>query len=320
LSYQAHTQNMNTMLLTRSKETRQCEIRCCCFCACIDETVKYKQTTCENMLNFLENNIIPTPYLFTYLTEHSKRLLQALNDVDQDDAEYDAENDAGNDSENDTDNDGSNDLFTLCVNCDSWIRRQTNKEKSYLHADAIFLNILFPGRFELPEERSCLGVVNNACLCNDGFNFLQSIAPVAAQEFFAVFSEKCLLPHKHDVSDAIDENVEMKTRQAKIEHWHILSPDSIGSKTTTHKTTSSKTTSSKTTSSKNASSKTTSSKTTSSKTTSSQTTTHKHRRQERRSHIKNKLVYIWWQRNRRCEFLSNKYTAKLLRHIIHGMP
>jgi hypothetical protein len=224
------------------------------------------------MLNFLHSSIIPTPYLFTYLTEHSKRLLRTLNNMDDDDAAYD--------KENDIDNDGNIDLFTLCVNCDSWIRRQTTKEKSYLHADAIFLNILFPGRFELPEERSCLRVVNNACLCNDGFNFLQSIAPVAVQEFFAVYSEKYLLQHKHNTSDTVDCNVALYEGPSEMEHWHILSPDSGRSKTTSPK----------------------------------------HRRQERKSHIKNKLVYIWWQRNRRCEFLSNKYTAKLLRHIIHGMP
>jgi hypothetical protein len=261
--YVVRFETMNTMLLMRSKEMRECEIRCCCFCACTDESVKYKQTTCENMLNFLQTSIIPTPYLFTYLTEHSKRLLQTLDTVD----------------ENDIDDDTNIDLFTLCVNCDSWIRRQASKEKSYLHADAIFLNILFPGRFELPEERSCLRVVNNACLCNDGFNFLQSIAPVVVQEFFAVFSEKYVIQHKNNTPDTVGTDIELITTPSKIEHWHILSPDSSHFKTT-----------------------------------------QKHRRQERRSHIKNKLVYIWWQRNRRCEFLSNKYTAKLLRHIIHGMP
>jgi hypothetical protein len=225
------------------------EHRCCSFCACVDTTIKYKQITCANMLQFLRSNIIPTPYLFTFLVDRCKVLTNKLED------------------------DGAEDplveLLTLCVNCDSWIRRQVSKPKAYLHADAVFLNILFPGSYELPEERSCLRVVYNVCCCNDGQNFLQSVAPGPAKEFFAVFTEKYLSREASQRGDALV--------PASSEHWHILSKAINGESL-------------------------------------------KHRRQEQRSHIRNKIVYIWWQRNRRCEFLSNKYTAKLLRHIIHGMP
>ena len=245
------------------------ETQCCCFCACVDDAIKYKQTTCKNMLKFLENSITPTPYLFQYLKDTSNRLIHKVQNTD----EHEAHGNPASDDEHM--NDPALELFTLCVNCDSWIRRQSKKPKSFLHADAVFLNILFPGRFELPEERSCLRVVYNACVCNGGFNFLQSVAPVVAKEFFAVFSAKYVF----DTEVTFSGKEQVKSGKKKDEHWHVLSPNSkIVS------------------------------------------LTKKFRRHEHKSHIKNKLVYIWWQRNRRCEFLSNKYTAKHLRHIVHGMP
>jgi hypothetical protein len=271
---QPHPQRMNTMETSlETKLDKKTETHCCCFCACVDEAVKYKQTTCINMLKFLESSIIPTPYLFKYLTEHSKRLMQAAKKKRKYETHVAETSDDAYDDE--VINDSTLELFTLCVNCDSWIRRQTNKVKSLLHADAVFLNILFPGRFELPEERSCIRVVHNACICNEGFNFLQSIGPVAAKEFFAVFSAKYLFETNATVS--AKEN--LTGVETTVEHWHVLSPN--------HNVAS---------------------------------TQNKCRRNEHKSHIKNKLVYIWWQRNRRCEFLSNKYTAKHLRHIVHGMP
>lgn len=242
------------------------EIRCCCFCACVHDTVKYKQITCENMLQFLEKNILPTPYLYTYLRDHCRRVLR-IRDTDTVDGAMCDQDDTVIEN------------FTLCVNCDSWIRRQVSKKNTYLHTDALFLNILFPGRFELPEERSCLRVVHNVCTTNGGVNFLQSIAPVPVQEFFLVFSQKypvAVVPAQS--ADDNKQQLEASPEAKKFEHWHMLSSLSVVD------------------------------------------ASKKHRRHEQRSHIKNKLVYIWWQRNRRCEFLSNKYTAKLLRHIIHGMP
>lgn len=274
---------MSEMEMAEDDSAELDQKKCCCFCACIDTEVKYKQTSCKNMLIFLEKNITPTPYLYSYLLNHSKQMLSTIRN------EYELE-------EGYECNSSNVQLFTLCVNCDSWIRRQAFKKKAFLHADALFLNIMFPGNFDLPEERSCLRILHNACLCNDGLNFLNSIAPVVAQEFFAVFTEKYLL-HDHDTPQDDDAYLEAGDQDEgsldshepgageesteSTEHWYILSPRFKHN---------------------------------------SKGIANKQRRHDQKSHVKNKLVYIWWQRNRRCEFLSNKYTAKLLRHIIHGMP
>ena len=186
------------------------ELLSCNFCNCSDQNVKYRQMSSASMIFFLHNYVTPSPYLWTHLL----RLGQEGTAVT---------------------------YFSLCCNCESWVRRQTGKSKIFLHCDAVFLNIICPGNDPLPEERSCARIIVNACAVNDGLNTLQAIAPTVVKEF--------LVAYRHEYLEQTD----TKTQ------WKQLSS---------------------------------------------------------RGYFKHRLVLLWWKRNRRPEFLSNKYTAKLIRRII----
>lgn len=162
------------------------------------------------MLSFLQDHVQPSPYLWTHLL----RVGQQGTDVK---------------------------YFSLCCNCESWVRRQNGKSKILLHADAVFLNIMFPGNYALPEERSCARIMVNACTVNGGLNTLTAVAPTVVKEFLVAYRSKYI------------------QKATTTMQWKQLSS---------------------------------------------------------RGYFKHRLVLLWWKRNRRTEFLSNKYTAKLIRRII----
>lgn len=197
---------------------------CCLLCSCSDKSVKYKQVHAKALRDFLHESIRPTPYLYTYIMN--------LTDTEKLPADDDAS------------------FFSLCVNCDSWMRRQPGSCKVFLHADAVFLNIMFPGRYELPEERSCLRVIRNCCNQMLGNNMLVNIAPRAVVEFLSVYRVKFLPYTQHDAqSSGVTAKVKRKMHQ--------------------------------------------------------------------KQHFRRHMVLIWWHRNRNSEFLSNKFTAKIIRKTVN---
>ena len=140
----------------------------------MDTDAKYKQISQSGLRRFLVGQITPTPYLYAFL----------MDKVD--------DGNENTESEEVVPSTDDEEFFTLCINCDSWMKRQQNKRPVLLHADAVFLNIISPGRFELPEERSCLRIIRNCCDENQKGMFLVTIAPKIVLEFLSVYRNEFL--------------------------------------------------------------------------------------------------------------------------------
>ena len=99
---------------------------------------------------FLKDRVNPTPFLYSYLMKLSEK----------------------------------KNVFNICSNCDSWMRRQCTPlkikrcggKRGFLMVDQLILSIMLPGQYQPPEMRITQRLIN-IIRKDNGNNWLSTICP-----------------------------------------------------------------------------------------------------------------------------------------------
>jgi hypothetical protein len=99
---------------------------------------------------FLKDRVKPTPFLYSYLMKLNEK----------------------------------RNVFNICSNCDSWMRRQCTPlkikrcggKRGFLMVDQLILSIMLPGQYQPPEMRITQRLIN-IIRKDDGKNWLSTICP-----------------------------------------------------------------------------------------------------------------------------------------------